>query len=465
MLRSLRPFTPRISQLAAVAVVLSACIDAPARVVARHTAQMAGLQRAWFTQAPLDSTTQTVVGAKLSEGSLYLLTSGGVLQAYDAETGATRWRIRLGGGANTVVLGPTVMHDSVSSEDGGAAAPRTLIAATVGSTLYVLREVERGVETLMTQEVKGSPAAAPAFAEGVVYVPAISGRMTAYPLDRVQGVPFIIASPGELVGSPVSAEGQLIWTTVGGQVYGAPLKSSNANFRFDASEPLSGPPVVAGDLMHFSTIEGVVYGMTLQRAREQWRVNLGAVVRKPVVAIDGVVYVVTEAPALWALDAASGEQRWTVEGLSDFVSATDNHVFAVTSDGAVGVLDRATGRPIGGWPAVGALSPITNTENDRLYFVSDDGLIQCFHEEGLTDPRVHGAATTAAPDKGDAAPGAQPAEERGDLQAEGGMAEQAADEPEDAGVDPFALEDDTAETSEGAPADESGDEADPFADF
>jgi outer membrane protein assembly factor BamB len=473
MLRSLRSFTSRIFQVAAVTLVLAAGVNAPARVVARHTAQLAGLERAWFTQAPLDPSTQSVVGAQLSGGSLYVLSSSGMLQALDAETGAARWSVRLGGGENTVVLGPTVLHDTVR-DDAGVETARALVAVTVGSTLHVLREVERGVETLMTVKVDGSPAAAPAFGVDVVYVPVVSGRMTGYPLDQVLGVPFIIASPGELDGTPVVAAGRVIWTTVGGQVYGAPLKGGgDASYRFDATEPLSGPPSVIGETMYFSTVEGIVYARSVQRARELWRASVGDDVRKPVVAVDGVVYVASEAPALYAFDAATGERLWIVEGLSDFVSATDKRVFAVTPDGAVGVLDRATGRPIASWPAAGALSPITNTKNDRLYFVSDDGLIQCFHEEGLAKPLVHGAAPSAESDKAEGSPvdGASDDElsdEVADDQADAGMEEDLAAEPEDDSVDPFALEDDAegaADTDEDTPADDSGDEDDPFADF
>jgi outer membrane protein assembly factor BamB len=463
MLRSLRSLTTRLPHAAAVALVLAACCDAPARVIPRHTAEMAGLERAWFTQAPLDPATQSVVGAKLSGGSLYVLTSAGMLQAYDAETGATRWSTRLGDGLNTVVLGPSVMHDTVNDE-AGVATPRTLVAATVGSTLYVLHEVERGVETIMSQQVKGSPAAAPAFADGVVYVPAVSGRMMGYPLDQVLGVPFIIASPGELDGTPVTADGSLVWATVGGQVYGAPLQGRNASYRFDASEPLSGPPVVAGDLMHFSTIEGVVYGLTIQRAREQWRMSVGDEVRKPVLAIDGVLYVATEAPALWALDAATGEQLWTVEGLSEFVSASDKQVFAVAPDGAVGVLDKATGRPVASWPAVGKLSPIANTVNDRLYFVSDDGLIQAFHTEGLAKPYVHNPQPATEGDKPAADASDEPADEPAEDEADADMEEAPLEEEPTDEVDPFAPEADDAGADEEAPAD-STDEDDPFSDF
>ena len=465
MLRSLRSLTTLLPHAAAVALVLAACCVAPARVIPRHTAEMAGLERAWFTQAPLDPATQSVVGAKLSGGSLYVLTSAGILQAYDAETGATRWSTRLGDGANTVVLGPSVMHDTVNDE-AGVATPRTLVAVTVGSTLYVLREVERGVETIMSQQVKGSPAAAPAFADGVVYVPAVSGRMMGYPLDQVLGVPFIIASPGELDGTPVSTADSLVWATVGGQVYGAPLKGSNASYRFDASQPLSGPPVIAGDLMHFATIEGVVYGLTVQRAREQWRVNLGDEVRKPVVAIDGVLYVATDAPALWALDAATGEQLWTVEGLSEFVSASDKQVFAVAPDGAVGVLDKATGRPVASWPAVGKLSPIANTANDRLYFVSDDGLVQAFHAEGLATPYVHNPKPAAAEgDKPAADASEESADEPTDDEADADMEEAPLEEGPTDEVDPFAPEADDAGADEEAPADDAAAEDDPFSDF
>ncbi|TWT99910.1 Serine/threonine-protein kinase AfsK [Botrimarina colliarenosi] len=462
MPRSSRPLSDGFCRFVPFVALLGALLASPAesRVVAKHTAEMAGLERAWFTQAALDPATQETVGAQLSGDSLYVLTSAGVLQAFDAETGATRWSTRLGSGGSTVVLGPTVSRVTVKDADG---ADTTLVrcAVTIGSTLHVLREVERGVESEMAIEASGSPASAPVLGDDYVYVPAVSGRLLAYPLNQERGVPYIIASPGQLEASPVVGDGRVIWSTVRGEIYAAPVGKGGAIYRFEAGEPLAASPMLVDGMLYVAGVDGVIHALEADRGRPAWRATVGGSVHKPIVVAGGVAFIQTAAPAIWAYDAATGEHLWTVEGLSDFVSATDKRVYTVTPDGAVGVLDVATGRPVASWPAVGALTPIANTQNDRLYFVSAEGLIQCFHEAGLASPWRHDGA---AEPNDEVPPAADEPVTTTDEPADfvEGPADEPAEEPADAEpagnpFDPFA----PAGGGDDAPADTD----DPFADF
>lgn len=382
--------------LVAGALCLAATLaptKAVAAVVSQQRAQGAGLVRAWFTQAPLDRTTQRVVGARLYRGVLYVLTSGGVLQSLDPETGVTRWTVRVGDGS-LPSYGPSVHHTTRENSEGEV-TELTKVGVVTGSTLHVLK-AENGAE-ILAHKTGGAPATAPAITADHAFVPVVGGRLIGHQFDQLKKVPIVIASPGTLLDEPVLSENRIIWSTTDGQLYGADPKTGVPAFRFDATAPLSGTPYLVDQTMYFANTTGSIYAMTADRARPLWKSSVGLSVRKPVVVIGDTVLVSCETPTLYAFDSNDGHERWRVDGLGEFVSASEKHFYAINPGGALGVLDRTTGEPLRSWPAVGRLSPIRNTETDRLYFVSEAGLIQCFHEEGLDEPYSHLALAEAGP--------------------------------------------------------------------
>lgn len=439
--------------------LVSTVAFAEARVVPRQTAQMAGLTRAWYTQTALDASIHTVAKAVVQDGAVYALSSAGTLQSFDAETGTVRWTARLGL-RHLPAYGPTI-HRTVKTTGDVTEIVNTRCAITVGSTMYVI-DAENGA-VVMTQKLDGAPAAAPALGDKYAYVANVAGRLVGYPLDQEEGLSFTIASPGLLDGVPILAEGRVIWRTARGEVYAASSNARGPSYRFDAAAPLTGAPVSAGELMYLATTEGVVQAMTAEKARPLWRTSVGGRINGSVVVAADTVYVTSESPTLYALDVANGKQRWNVEGLGAFVAASKDRVYAVSPTGALGVLDRNTGRPLASWPAMDGLMPVANTQTDRLYFVSESGLLQCFHEEGATKPYRHDG-TVADPESS--------SEEAGDAKDEESPAEDSpfvadpfaaepADEPTDEpavdeGFDPFA---------EPADASDEPAEEDPFADF
>lgn len=441
--------------LSAVAMLAVGVSAAEARVVPRQTAQMAGLTRAWYTQTALDSATQTVAGAVVQDGAVYILSSAGTLQAFDAETGAVRWTARLGD-RQLPAYGPTV-HRTEKMTEKMTEVVNTRCAVTVGSTLHII-DADTGA-VIFSQELDGAPAAAPALGDKYAFVANVTGRLVGYPLDLDTGLTFKIASPGLLDGVPVLSEGRVIWRTARGEVYAASPETRGPSYRFDAAAPLTGAPIIKDGKMYLATTEGIVQAMTADKARSVWRTSVGGRIHDSVIVAAETVYVACDAPRLYALDVASGRERWRVEGLDDFVSASKDRVYAVSPSGALGVLDRETGRPLASWPSISGLAPVPNTQTDRLYFVAATGLLQCFHEEGREKPYRHDG-TTAEPDLPAAEATAETAADAAPAEADP-FAADPADEPSDEpavddGFDPFTESSDEPEASS---------DVDPFADF
>ena len=82
----------------ATAILLSLCAFvvsnayavgvAPSKLIAEADANAVGLTRAWFAQATLNRDLEEVQSASFQDGVLFITTTDGFLQAFDAETGS-----------------------------------------------------------------------------------------------------------------------------------------------------------------------------------------------------------------------------------------------------------------------------------------------------------------------------------------------------------------------------------------
>ncbi|MGL4513976.1 MAG: PQQ-binding-like beta-propeller repeat protein [Lacipirellulaceae bacterium] len=460
---------------------------ARAKLVSKAEAERAGLARAWFAQASVDPSQSEIVGAKLDGGALYTLTSAAVLQSFDAETGVLRWSARLGKpGLST--FGPDVHGDHV--------------AIANGLTLYLL-DTKSGKQ-LATHRLPGAVGGAPAVADKLVFVPLVSGRVEGFPIGESR-IDWSYASSGRLFDTPAIAGNRVVWTTDRGTLFAAHADASGAAYKFDGAGRLLGPaawlkmppeapadatpapnapPVSQKTRLFIPSNEGVVYALDAERGAMAWRASVGSSINFPAVAVAGRVYVGSEEPTLHAFDAATGEELWAVPGVDEFVAASAERVYAVGPSGELSVIDAASGAPVARWPSADHLTPVANHETDRLYFLSDAGLLQCFHELAADKPYRHSAEVkTAEPDEtpedGAEAAAETEAEESPDAFEGDPFAAPAADTAEAPAADeppapaaeddPFAAEGDDAgdddKGGEEAPSDAPAAEDDPFADF
>lgn len=431
---------PRTTLLLPLAVAsLVAAVSADAALVSRDAAARVGLERAWFTQVTLDASRSRVAGATLTDDALLVLTESGRLQAFDAETGEPRWTATVGP-SNLLSLGPTA---------GGGRC-----AVVSGATLVVI-DTETGMEVLR-KRLPGPPGAAPAIDASYAFIPLLGGRVEEVPLDPEVVTPRFYATTGATLTPPSIVGDYLLWTTRRGYVYGADATSEGVVFRFFAAGEPVGSVVGDGDSVYFALREGRVYALRTERGTERWRASVGGDITQPATVLSGVVYVGDDEPALYAFDAKTGARRWATADANRFVAASAERVYALGVRG-LSVIDRETGRPLDLLPGVGDLMRVVNTMNDRLYFVSDTGFVQAFHEIDAEKPFLHKAASEEAETAEAAEPEAPPANPFDGVDADEPADEAPADEPED---DPFA-----DPFSDPAPVeDDADDEEDPFGD-
>ena len=433
--------------------------------------RQAGLTRNWYTQVQLDASRQHVTGARLDGKTLFVLTSAGRVQALDAESGKTRWSVRVGEPGQTS-YGPAAHGDKV--------------AMVSGTMLYVLN-AEDGKE-IFHKRIEGAPGGSPALSDDFVFVPAVNGRMEAYPVGKKKNLfKWTFASTGNIFSDAIIAEDQVVWCTSTGYLYAAYTTGKGVSYRFDSAGRLLAPATSYEDIIMVAGANGNVYGIDARRGKQRWRASVGEGVGLPALAVAGTLYVGTEMNMLHALDAETGLEKWTAAGLDQVVSVSEKHVYAVNQQSDVAVIDSETGDIIGYWSGKERLMPVENHLSDRLYFVSRDGLVQCFHEIGADEPYYHAAddqekATKEGTDKSEDSPGDGTG--ANDPFAKGFDNSESENDPftegSDDGGDPFGSDEfgsgDEGSTSEEDPfgSDESDpfgsdssdeDEDDPFADF
>ena len=444
-----------------LAFCLLAATSAMGDLIPEIQVRQAGLTRNWYTQVQLDASRQHVTGARLDGKTLFVLTSAGRVQALDAESGKTLWSVRVGEPGQTS-YGPAAHGDKV--------------AMVSGTMLYVLNSSD-GKE-IYHKRIEGAPGGSPALSEDFVFVPSVNGRMEAYPVGKKKNLfKWTFASTGNIFSDAIIAADQVVWCTSTGYLYAAFATGKGVSYRFDSTGRLLAPATAHDDIIMVAGANGNVYGIDVRRGKQRWRTSVGEGVALPALSVAGTLYVGTETNVLHALDAKNGTEKWTTPGLDQVVSVSEKHVYAVNQQSDVAVIDSETGDIIGYWNGKERLIPVENQVTDRLYFVSPDGLVQCFHEIGADEPFYHAAKEQTAAEEGTDAsegtatdsPGTNPFAEGFD-NSEGEQDPFSGDsgdsdpftEGGEEGADPFGS-DDFGSGGEGSTSDPFGsDESDPF---
>jgi outer membrane protein assembly factor BamB len=349
-------------------------------LVSTLQAERNGLVRAWFSHAEVDPTRHRVERAILDGDTLFVLTTAGVLHAMDAETGRTEWVARIGD-PDYPSLGPS--------------ANENYVALVNGSTLTVL-DRSNGLE-VMSRELTGGVGGGPALSEKHAYVPMFTGKVEAYPLEDERGRVWYYASTGRVFDSPMATSGSVVWPTDRGFLYVANPKANGVRYRFESSGQINAHPAAYEGMLYPTSSNGYLYAIQEQTGQQRWRYSTGGSISRSPVAIAGRLYVATEQPSLHCVSAESAQLHWQTPGISQLVGVSSSRVYGMDQLGNLIVLDSASGVPIGRLRTSPETHAVVNDQTDRLYLVSETGVVQCLHELGADEPLRHAESAPLEP--------------------------------------------------------------------
>lgn len=176
-------------------------------------------------------------------------------------------------------------------------------------------------------------------------------------------------------------------------------------------------PKTLGDagVVFATSSDGFVYAVQEESGETLWRFSTGEPIVESPVVIDDHVYVTTQLGGMYVLDTKTGKSLWWAENVARFAAASKTRVYATDCTGHLVAFSAASGAKLDSIPTEGISKVLANPDTDRLYLVSNSGLIQCLREAEQTEPLVHNAEQGSGESRLVAA-----AEERG----QGGKAEE-----------------------------------------
>jgi outer membrane protein assembly factor BamB len=255
------------------------------------------------------------IGAPLSVGrdSVYVADRAGTLYALDTQTGALRWQIK--------VLSSTESTSNIASDLTYAISP-----VEVGGVVFV---------------ACGQRPSAPAVAEGLVFAAADSIKLlrafdadTGAPLWRYPATEGAVLTNQSGIFSVDAATGQQRWFAgTNGWVLGTPSVAEGVVYVASMKATVSAIEIATG-----STLWAVQVGDSLPSS------GIGFVLSSSPAVVDGTIYVGRN-DGLYALDAATGAERWRADIGRVRTSSTvvDDGMVYVVADGALHAVDAQTG--------------------------------------------------------------------------------------------------------------------------
>jgi outer membrane protein assembly factor BamB len=331
------------------------------------------------------------------EGTAYVGSPGEGLRALDAATGDLRWRARIDAGAPTVVgdrlyaaddaavvaLGTGSGRELWATRPGGQVTTAALVAGDGrGTRLVIVGEaVERddgerrggrihaldaadGSTRWRTRLDGGVPYGALAARDGLVYGGGATHRF--YALDAATGEVRWRADLGDHATSPAVGPDAVVVGDEAGTVHARWRRTGTERWSYDAGAEVRTSPAVAGGRVYVAGSDGDLHAVDAASGRRRWRFDGGRRLTTAPTVGGGAsgratgtgteragggraVYVGSAEGNLFAVDAATGEKRWSAyvaAGVETEPAVVDGTVLVGDGDGRIhAFVDRASATP------------------------------------------------------------------------------------------------------------------------
>lgn len=322
-----------------------------------------GLRQQWVTN---------VAGSVFSspaivDGRAYVGGLDGRLHALDAATGQRLWAkpdSALTG--DWTFTSPAVADGVVYLGINRPAAEVWAFDAVTGATRW-----RTGASV---SNINGSPTVA----DGRVYVATTEDQVLA--LDAATGARIWDAKPNGGRGSgfyssPTVADGKVFAASLNHRVYALDAATGAVLWSFQTSGHNSSTPAVSGGTVYFGSRDGNVYAVDAQTGVQRWKVryatNIVASFQSSPAIAGGTVYIGTNNDRrVLALDAATGAQRWSVRTggvVMSSPSVANGVVYIGSNDRSVYALRATNGQRLWSARVAGAVDSGPVVAQGKVY--------------------------------------------------------------------------------------------------
>ena len=397
-----------------------------------QSARLAQLRAAELTARGLDPQQDV---QQIPEVTLYVRSSFGTVTAIDAETGNEKWTAQAGKrGYPSYSVG--------ASDDYVAAVSSSMVYLIDSKTGQVLESLDSDFLPAATPQIDGDK----------VYVPTRNGVIRVLSAENLNLIEYTYGSTR--ISSPLTIGAESVsWATERGQIYVANASGPGTKFRFKSLDKIVAAPAYMDGRLFPASLDGFLYGVSEKDGTNEWSYSVGGEIRNSPLAAGGKVYATTVNGQAVAVDAATGEPAWSASGVMRFVAVSNSRVYCETFTGELAALDVESGGRVGSARMSRNSKALVNTNTDRIYVVSNSGVLTCLRERGSRWP------TARIPKRGKVAEVVAMEEKPDETAPLVDVPSAEAEEPDDGGFDGF---DDTGIDDGTVEEDGLADEPDPF---
>ena len=229
--------------------------------------------------------------------------------------------------------------------------------------------------------------AAPAVADGTVYVASTDGNLRALDAASGEGIDgWPVELENETVSPPTVADGTVYVGDDGGVLYAVDGASGEIQWRFGTDGAIKGSPTVVDGTVYVGSGDGFVYAIDAESGEDtEWEFDAGGGIRGGVAfeaATDAsaTVYAANTGGGVFAVDAATGDARWeepyVVQGSIRSAPAVSDGVVYIGvgegNEGSVRAIDAASGEESWEFETGGTVFGSPAVAGDRVYAASRD---------------------------------------------------------------------------------------------
>ena len=345
-----------------------------------------GLERAWWGQATLDVGQDRVRFMVLDEQSLYVQSSGGIITAFDNETGFKRWAVQLG-------------RHNLPSQACVSNDKKVLVIA--GTTLYALDKIDGALIWKLT--LPNSASTSPSVDNQRLYYGTLDGSVYAYDLKKIEelhndnllpqwtnvALLWRYKAAGEITTQGISNGLSINFASRDNSLYSLTAADRKLQWQFETDQEVSAPLGHSPGFIYLASEDFNVFCIKQDTGSVRWQFVAGLPIRKEVRVIANNCYVFPHLGGVYCLSKISGERRWKKPYMEDFIGATKNLVFLTDNLGQVSIFASSDGAPIGALPLKDFSIRYGNELTDRLYMATKTGLVVCLREQNKEFPTYH----------------------------------------------------------------------------
>lgn len=347
-----------------------------------------GLKMAWWGRASIDPGSEKVDFVTNDEEMVFVRSTTGIITAFDAETGRKMWA--------TLVGRPNQQsYPPVSNAD------QLLVA--VGMNLISLDK--RTGDVIWELMLPKHPSAPPAVDDEQVYIGMVDGSVYGFDLRVTQTLHeqrrlpafshlaqiWRYQTPSEIVSPPISTSRSVCFASSSGSFYSVAAKGQKLIFQFETDGKIKTPLGRNETSILLASENSRMYCLNQDNGQYRWAFTSAHPIRQQPRFFGTRVYVTPETLGTYALNADTGSQIWDLpqEQARQVLMVGQSRLYAFNSQKEIAIIQTSDGKVVGKLPYRQFTMTPTNDRTDRMFLVTQEGMVVCLKERDSAIPTYH----------------------------------------------------------------------------